>query len=119
MLFISDSPGFFILFGKDALATMLANIRQEAIKFYINKPNSPPIYYFQRLRYNPLDHEFELTSKVHLDGAFTLKPVWDKNLTELRRVRISQIIDVEGVEYTPGQYSSPAEYLHNWGRNLP
>ena len=42
-------------------------IRQEAIKFYINQPNSPPIYYFQRLRYNPLDHEFELTSKVHLE----------------------------------------------------
>lgn len=119
MLVIADNAGFFILYGCDALSSALANHRLDAIDFFINQPGSPPVYYFQRMVYDPVKMEYRTSGKGRLDESFKLEPIWERHVTEMRKVRVSRITDVEGVEQEAREYETTNEYLKHWGRMLP
>lgn len=118
-IIIADNAAFFIIFGEDGLSTALANRRKEAIQFFLDQPNSPPLYYFQRQVYEPTTGEFRHSSKGLLDEAFTLETVWEKPISGLRRVCFARVVGVEGVEVEPQEYESVQDYLEVWAKNLP
>lgn len=119
MVVIADNAGFFILFGKDSLSTAFANLRKKAIKFYIQQPNSAPVYYFRRLVYNPVTGDYAASSRGHLSDDFVLEPIWEEAFTEMRKVQFARVVDVKGVELEEIEFENPGDYLQHWARNLP
>ncbi|MFP4156383.1 MAG: hypothetical protein ACLFU4_02090 [Opitutales bacterium] len=116
---IAENAAFFHTFDVPTLATGLANRRKEAIRFYIEQPLSMPVFYFERLVYQAENEDFQNTAKTQLDAAFITEPFWEETLSAVRKVRISRIVDVEGVEFEKKAYESTDEYLKEWGANLP
>ena len=119
MLVIADDSAFFILQGKDGLSTVLANKRKGAIKYYIDQVNAPPVYYFQRMVWDPAKQQFVNSAKMNLDDDFVLETTWEKSISEVRRVQFSRIVDVKGVELEEQTHEDPMSYLRAWANNLP
>jgi hypothetical protein len=119
MMVVADDAVFFSLYGVNILSTDLANQRKAAFKFYLEQPNTPPVYYFHRQVYNPLTKTFETASKGKLDGDFVRETAWEVPYTEMRKVAFERIVDVKNVEVEEPEYKNDMDYLKFWGRNLP
>jgi len=119
-LFIADNAHFYNLFGMDVLSTPLANMRKEALVFFINQPLAPPVYHYESLVYDPVGARFELdTLGPGLDQDFELEPVWEKPISFKRKIRFSKVTGVNNLPYERISYDSKAEYLNEVGKNIP
>ncbi|MBC2595121.1 glycosyltransferase family 39 protein [Ruficoccus amylovorans] len=119
MLVVADNSLFFSLYGVDVLGTDMANARKKAIKFFLQQPNSPPIYYYRRLVYDPMIKEFKPSSAGSLDDDFVTEQVWEEPYSEFRKVAFVRVLDVKNVEPDNTEYKDLTEFIKLWGRNLP
>lgn len=119
MVIIAEDSPFFSLYNDFTLSTSLANERKEQIKFFIQQPNSPPVYWFRRQIYDPTTKTFVIGSRVSLDEDFVYEPVWEESFSELRRVGFVRIVDVKGVEAEEPEFKSMLEYIKYWASRLP
>lgn len=118
-LVISDNAPFFYLMGADCLATFLANSRGNQIDFFINQPNTAPVFYFVPMGWDPVAGKFKYSSKNALGESFILEPYWERSYSEMHRVNVFRVLGYRNAEWEGGPYESRRDYLINFGRNLP
>ena len=119
MMIVADDVPYFSLYDVDCIVTNLANDSKGRFKYYLHQPGSPPVYYFRRLVYDPVNKRYKKSSSVDLDEDFVFEPAWEYTYSELRKVEFLRIVDVKGVEVEEPEYESTADYIQFWGKHLP
>ncbi|MDP0497253.1 MAG: glycosyltransferase family 39 protein [Verrucomicrobiota bacterium JB024] len=119
MVMIAENSPFFSLYLDYVVTTPGANERKEEIKYFLQQPTSPPVYAFRFLYYDAVSRTLKPSTKTDLDEDFVTEPVWEDAYSEIRKVQVVRIVDVQNVEVEEPEYKDMFDYLKYWGRHIP
>jgi hypothetical protein len=121
-LMVADMSMLWTSYDIETIPFRALNNEMPSVKYFLENPNNIPIYVVQSLEYNPVTRRFEDTSSEQLSARAILKPFWSRAIGSFRMLRISRLMDLEGVDpvddtgvFTPGD----PENLSHWVRMLP
>lgn len=121
-LMVADMSMLWTTYEVEAIPNRAFNQQLPVIKYFLTRPNNPPIYVMQSLEYDPATNHFRDMASDALSEKAVLEPYRDYHIGSFRILRISRLIDVEGVEPiddTSLYQGDEAKKLQDWVSQLP
>ncbi len=121
-LMVADMSMLWTTYGIEALPNRAVNNQLRAVKYFLERPNNPPLYVMQSLEYSPIGCAYFDVASEPLTQKAILTPIKEYHVGTFRIMRISRLVDLDGVVAADDSelfQGDEASRLQDWVGNLP